>query len=67
MGEQIKRLIPPWEQAYINFIKFTSNLLSLSRLIHRDVDLYIKDVELFMLFIQTHNSEKGVKIFSFGT
>lgn len=46
---QKNRLIPPWEQAYTNFIKFTSKLLGLSRLIYLGVDLYIQNVELFML------------------
>lgn len=33
--------IPYFGQAYQNCIEFTSNLLSLSPLIHRDVELYI--------------------------
>ena len=36
-----------------------SNLLDLSWLELGDVELFIRNVELFMLIHQTHNSEKG--------
>ena len=39
-----------------------SNLLDLSWLELGDVELFIRNVELFMLIHQTHNSEKGVII-----
>ena len=37
-----------------------SNSSLVSYALNGDVDLYIKNVELFMLIHQTHNSEKGV-------
>ena len=37
-----------------------SNLLDLSWLELGDVELFIRNVELFMLIHCTHNSEKGV-------
>lgn len=60
--EQKNRLAPTWEQAFKNCIEFRSNLLSLSRLIYLDVDLFTRNVELYMLIHQTHNSEKGANL-----
>ena len=58
--EQKNRLAPTWEQAFKNCIEFMSNLLGLSWLELGDVELYIQNVDLFMLIHWTHNSEKGV-------
>lgn len=57
--EQKNRLAPTWEQAFKNCIEFMSNLLGLSWLELGDVELYIQNVDLFMLIHWTHNSEKG--------
>ena len=59
--EQKNRLAPTWEQAFKNCIEFMSNLLGLSWLELGDVELYIQNVDLFMLIHWTHNSEKGEK------
>ena len=43
-----------------------SNLLGLSWLELGDVELYIQNVDLFMLIHRTHNSEKGVFLYNGG-
>ena len=57
--EQKNRLAPTWEQAFKNCIEFMSNLSLFSWLELGDVELFIRNVELFMLIHWTHNSEKG--------
>ena len=58
---QKNRLIPHLEQAYKNCIEFRSNFYPFSHFKLGGVELYIRNVDLYTLFIQTHNSEKGVK------